>query len=182
MIRMREFLHRADNGRDSPETFQRAVQGDGRVLDDEVEVDSLCGLRSESRHGDNITGRLDRVLKAFVGLNRYSNISHRGAHKLHPVNHIRVGGPRRLVCLSRALAAMVPVRLIEKLHTVETAMVGLGFGGRLQQFNAYRRRREVAIAVELVRSDRLPVARFGQCPFLIDTTCKSVGTRARTSV
>jgi hypothetical protein len=63
-----------------------------------------------------------------------------------PVSYTRVGGPRRLVCPSRALAAMASVRQIEKLHTMGTAMVGLRLGGRLQQFHAYRRRWEAARA------------------------------------
>src|SRR5579859_7566565 len=62
-----------------------------------------------------------------------------------------IGGPRRLVCPSRAFAAMASIHQIEKLHTVGTAMIGRRLGGRLQKFHAYRRRRKVMIAVELDR-------------------------------
>src|SRR5579862_9160907 len=71
--------------------------------------------------------------------------------KPDPVSHMCIGGPRRLVCPSRAFAAMASIDQIEKLHTVGTAMIGRRLGGRLEKFHAYRRRRKVMIAVELDR-------------------------------
>src|SRR5215469_14109852 len=68
-----------------------------------------------------------------------------------PVRYPGVGGARRFVCPSRALAGVGSIREIEELDAVGTAIVGPGLGGRLQKFQPYRGRREVLIAVELDR-------------------------------
>ena len=76
LVRVSEFLHRAHNGGDSSETFDRAVERLGRVLQDEVQVGGLFRFIGEPHRRDNIPRRLHCILKIPVGLDHSGYIRH----------------------------------------------------------------------------------------------------------